>query len=307
MYKRILVPLDGSTLGGQTLPYVRVIGSALNCPVELIRIFEVDPYITPYVAYPTRVIFQEQAKAAADHREEVMHSLEPISNTLSGAGLNVTARVLEPHAPGSGPSSSITKEVATGPAHHIIEEAEREADTLIVMCTHGRSGIGRWVLGSVADKVLHAATNPLLLVRGQPEESAPADASIDSIIVPWDGSGVAEQIWPHAVALSQAFGVKVHLVNVIPEDRSHALEEDQLRRVGDRLVQDGAHSYDTSLVHGDPAQAIVDMTEQFPQSIVAMTTHGRSGVGRWVMGSVTDRVVRYAAGPVLVTRAQHHS
>ncbi len=76
-----------------------------------------------------------------------------------------------------------------------------------------------------------------------------------------------------------------------------------MRRVGDTLVQDGAHFYDTSLVHGDPAQAIVDMTQQFPQSIVAMTTHGRSGVGRWVMGSVTDRVVRYSAGPVLVTRA----
>ena len=170
------------------------------------------------------------------------------------------------------------------------------------MGTHGRSGIGRWVMGSVTDKVLHATTNPLMIVRCK-EESASGDAKLDAIILPWDGSAVAEQVWPHAVALSKALGVKLHLVTIIPPDRSHAMEEDHLRRMGDRLVQDGAHSYDTSLHHGDPGNAIVEMTHEFPGALVAMSTHGHSGVGRWVLGSVADKVARHAAGPVLVTCA----
>ena len=66
----------------------------------------------------------------------------------------------------------------------------------------------------------------------------------------------------------------------------------------------GAHSYVPRVTHGDAAHAIVDLSNEFPDAFVAMTSHGRSGVGRWVMGSVTNRVVRYAAGPVLVTRSE---
>ena len=66
----------------------------------------------------------------------------------------------------------------------------------------------------------------------------------------------------------------------------------------------GAPSYVPRVPHGDAAHAIVDLSNEFPDAFVAMTSHGRSGVGRWVMGSVTNRVVRYAAGPVLVTRSE---
>ena len=228
-----------------------------------------------------------------------MHSLDPISASLGQAGISVTVTV---HEPQSDEGHQHGHRTAT-PAEHIVEFGRKDQNTLIVMCTHGRSGAGRWVMGSVTDKVLHATTNPLLIIRSKPLENAPEAANIDRIILPWDGSEVAEEIWPHAIALSKGLGVKLHLVHTIPQDRSHALEEDHLQRMGERLVRDGAHSYDTSLLHGDPANAIVDMTHEYPDALVAMTTHGRTGVGRWVMGSVTDKVVRYSGGAVLVTRA----
>lgn len=251
-----------------------------------------------YSTFPMSAIFRNGPKPPPTTGGKVLHSLDPISASLGDAGISVTTNV---HAPRSLEGQEAHK--ATTPAEHIVEFAGKGSNTLIVMCTHGRSGAGRWVMGSVTDKVLHATTNPILIVRSKPQESAPAAANIDSIILPWDGSEVAEEIWPHAIALSQGLGVKLHLVHTIPEDMSHALEEDHLQRMGERLLRDGAHSFDTSLLHGDPANAIVDMTHQYPNALVAMTTHGRSGIGRWVMGSVTDKVVRYSGGAVLVTRA----
>ncbi len=294
MYNRILVPLDGSPMGEQALPFVRALGSGLKIPVELLRVYEPEQVFY----FPNISHFQERTQAAAAHREEVLHSLDPISASLGAAGISVTATVHEPQS-----HEGHEGHRAGTPAEHIVEFAGKDANTLIVMCTHGRSGTDRWVMGSVTDKVLHATANPLLIVRSKPQESAPTTANIDSIILPWDGSEVAEEIWPHAIALSKGLGVKLHLIHTIPQDLSHALEEDHLQRMGERLVRDGAHSFDTSLLHGDPANAIVDMTHKYPNALVAMTTHGRSGVGRWVMGSVTDKVVRYSGGAVLVTRA----
>ena len=297
MYKKILVPLDGSPLGGQALPYVRLLGTALKVPVELLRVYEPEPVYY----FPSLSQFQERVQAAAQHREEALHSLDSIGDSLKSQRINVTTTVYEPH--GAPQAAHNPHDPGLAPAHHIIEVAEREADTLIVMCTHGRSGIGRWVMGSVTDKVLHATTNPLFIVRGQPEESAQADAKLESIIVPLDGSAIAEQILPHAVALSQALRAKLRPLSIIPSDQSHAREEDHLSRLGERLVKQGAHSFEVRVLHGEPAHAIVDMTHEFPGALVAMTTHGHSGIGRWVLGSVTDKVVRHSAGPVLVTRA----
>ena len=295
MYDRILVPLDGSPMSGQAVPYVRILGAALKSPVELLCVYEPEPVYY----YPEPANFQERAQAAEQHREEAAHSLDPASETLKAAGISVTVNFLEPHS-GAG---QVPRDPPGDPIHHIIEVAQNNPNTLVVMCTHGRSGMGRWVMGSVTDKVLHAITTPLFIVRGKEEGTAQTETKLESIIVPLDGSEIAEHILPHAVSISKALAIPIRLVSVIPSDQSHAHEEDHLRQQGERLVADGAHSTVPRVAHGEAAHAIVELTNEFPDALVAMTTHGRSGVGRWVMGSVTDRVVRYAAGPVLVTRA----
>ena len=190
MYKKILVPLDGSELGQQALPYVRMLGRALKSPVELYRIYEP----APVYFYPDPGGYRERMAAAEEHRKQALASLNPIRDSLQAQGVATTATVHEPppaprggHAPREGPLD---------PAHLIVDEAGTESDTLIVMCTHGRSGVGRWVMGSVTDKVLHSATSPLWIVRARPGAGPPKEVKLDSIILPLDGSALSEQICP---------------------------------------------------------------------------------------------------------------
>jgi nucleotide-binding universal stress UspA family protein len=92
-----------------------------------------------------------------------MHSLDPIGDSLKTLGISVTTTVHEPSPRSQEPPDP--SHIAVTPAQHIVEEAGKDSDTLIVMGTHGRSGIGHWVMGSVTDKVLHATANPLMIVR----------------------------------------------------------------------------------------------------------------------------------------------
>jgi nucleotide-binding universal stress UspA family protein len=226
---------------------------------------------------------------------------------------------------------SVSSTVCEGsPAPAIASEAVKEPDTLIAMTTHGRSGIGRWLLGSVTDKVLRATTNPLLVVRAYDQENPPEAVQLQSIIVPLDGSLLAEQVLPHAASLARALKLRVLLVRANPSlgeyhkyvehyplDSSSTIsrmyeeffrEEDArameyLHRVKEKLNQRRVFSVEERLLKGHAAEAIVELARETPHSLVAMTTHGRSGIGRWLLGSVTDRVVRHSRDPVLVVRA----
>ena len=282
MYKRILVPMDGSPLAEQVLPYVRLLANSLAAPIELMRVINPVPQ---ELSDPAHGLYTDQVSAS--FKDQAEHSLNGYLESLKEMDVEVSSIAQEGEA-----------------AARIVDEASRGADTLIAMATHGRSGIGRWVLGSITDKVLHATTNPLFIVRGRPDGSTTGKANIDNIIVPLDGSAVAEQILPHAINLSRALGVKIIAFTIIPTEESHAHEEDHLRQLGERLLREGANSFEARVLHGSPAKAIVDMTHEMPDSLVAITTHGHSGVGHGVMGSVTDRVVRYSGAPVLVTRAE---
>lgn len=293
MYERILVPLDGSPLAEQVLPYVYILGKALHSQIDFLRVFDpvpeewADPAHGLYVDH-IATTFRTQAQ---EYLNSVKSSLQDLGDTIS-----VTAREGDP-------------------ASHIVNQAAREPATLITMSTHGRSGITRWVLGSVADKVLRATANPLLIVRARPVEGfTPGVLStrserwativgINNIIVPLDGSPLAEQVLPHVETLAKALESKVSLVRVTSSDGSDPEATEYLHQVGERLSQEGVSVVEEQLLHGEVASAIVDMTERVPDDLVAMTTHGRSGLERWVMGSVADRVVRYCGAPVLIIRA----
>lgn len=300
MYKRILVPLDGSPLGDRVLPYVRMLGKKLGAKVELFRVF--DPQ--PEFFFPDAFEFQERNDASEHYREEVMTGLGKAKIRLEEAGIAATAVMhgpdvtpLEKPNPGSGKNTH----TYSAPAEHIVLESEKEEDTLIVMSTHGRSGLGRWVMGSVTDKVLHATNKPLLIIRAEGND-ATLDGAMGHIIVPLDGSELSEDILPHAIALAKALEAKVCLVRAKPDDKDDADEREHLARLSKRVRDEGVAEVEEVVLSGDPATAIVDLTHEYPDALVAMTTHGRSGLGRWLMGSVADRVVRHAAGPVLVLR-----
>jgi nucleotide-binding universal stress UspA family protein len=295
MYSRILVPLDGSPLGDRVLPYVRNLGKKLDAKVELFRVFDPEPEYF----YPEPFEFQDRHEASVHRRENVMTAMGTAKTHLEAAGVAATAVIHGPEGEKTEDNKSDYKYGAA--AEYIVKESEKDPDTLIVMSTHGRSGAGRWVMGSVTDKVLHAVKTPLMIIRSEGSDAV-LDGTMGHIIVPLDGSDLAETILPHAINLAKALGAKLSLVRATLEDSADADERDRLERVAERVRGEGVADVDSVVLHGDPAAAIVDLTYDYPDALVAMTTHGRSGVGRWLMGSVTDRVVRHAAGPVMVLR-----
>ena len=150
MYSRILVPLDGSPLAEQVLPVARVLAQGLSARLALLRAVElILPELTnPAMALEIRQRYHDQELARLT--ASTSQYLERVATPLRQAGLRVD--IVSPEG---------------RPADAIVSEAEGDSDTLIAMSTHGRSGAGRLVLGSVADRVLHATGTPLLLVRGR--------------------------------------------------------------------------------------------------------------------------------------------
>ena len=298
MYRKLLVPLDGSPLAEQVLPYACLVARAFGARLELLRTFAVEPAELPRAADQAYV-----ERVRADLEQTARGDLERTATALRQEGLDVSCTVEEGR-----------------PAPRIIAAAEREPGTLVAMATHGRSGLTRWLVGSVTDKVLRGTAAPLLVVRPRERGAEVPEVHFATVVVPLDGSPLAEQALPHAVALARALGSRVVLLRAVPpvylgymEYAGHPylgsateLEEvaaEYLDRVGRRLRRQGVAALEERVVRGDAAGAIVDQARREPGTLVAMTTHGRSGVGRWVLGSVTDRVVRHATAPVLVVRA----
>lgn len=296
MYKRILVPMDGSPLSDRVLPYVKLLGKGLGARVELYRVYDPEPEFF----WPQPQEYLERHEAAVAHRREAEAALDAAKDELASTGVTATAVL---HGPEQGTEVGQSARIFFGPpAEHIVQKAEEEDPTLIVMSTHGRAGVGRWALGSVTDKVLHATKCALMILRAGGEEPPPSGAKIGSVIVTLDGSELAETVLPHATAVAKALDAKMRLVRVTPADFEDADVRDSLSRISERLKGEGIADVSTEVLHGDPAGAIVDLTHRTPDAMVAITTHGRSGVGRWMMGSVADRVVKYGAVPVLVLR-----
>ncbi len=305
MYKRILVPLDGSKLAERVLPYVHAVAGATGAGVEFLRVFS-----PPTLAATDLGVGRYVDQIDAGLREESLGYLNSVRASLAGLSERVSCEAVLGHAPS-----------------RIVAEADKTAGTLIAMSTHGRSGVSRWLLGSVTDKVLQATASPMLVVRSGDAGNGPAEANLKTAIVPLDGSPLAEQVLPYLTPLAKALGLKVVLVRVIPPEGLHfgykdypagysedfVVEEetekhatDYLHRISSRLREDGLTSVEGCVLRGNPPEAIVDLAQATPDNLVAMTTHGRSGVGRWVLGSVTDRVVRHSGNPVLVVRAMAH-
>lgn len=308
MYSRILVPLDGSMLSEQVLAWAQILAGGLGSRVQLLRVVEPVPEELSDTAHG---LFTHRIEANVVSRAQ--DYLEDLAAPLRNGGLSVTTTV------------QIGK-----PAECIAGEAAKEQDTLLAMTTHGRSGIGRWLLGSVTDKVLHTTTTPLLMVRDYDEAHPPEAVKFETIIVPLDGSALGEQVLPHSESLAKTLQLKVILVRAVPslgeyhqylehypldssatvysamyeefsrEADARAME--YLHGVKDRLIRHRVFSVEERLLKGHPADAIGGLAQEVPNNVIAMTTHGRSGIGRWLLGSVTDRVVRQSGDLVLVVR-----
>jgi nucleotide-binding universal stress UspA family protein len=262
---------------------------------------------------PVELFFvEEPGKSATASAVAAREYLARIGTTITGAsGVEVTIEI------GDAAGAIVTRGAA-------------QRDTLIAMATHGYSGARRWLMGSVAEKVLHSAANHLLLVRpGETEESG--EARLKTIVVPLDGSGVAERVLPVVSRLALALPLEILLLRVVPQlylalpdtmlpvvgmnvpnqkliwEQAHGAAVEYLNGRVEHLRADGVAAVSSLVLDGSAggtAAEIIDLAKRTPANLVAMSTHGASGVGRWLLGSVTERVVRYSNDPVLIVRAQ---
>jgi nucleotide-binding universal stress UspA family protein len=193
---------------------------------------------------------------------------------------------------------------------------------LITMATHGRSGLNRFLLGSVAEKVLRGTANPLLLIRASEEAKSDGEASLKSIIVPLDGSELAESVLPMVADVAKKLNLEIELFrayhipyNVYAGDEGFYAgnyEEllnsvrDEAQEYLDRKATEvrklGVAKVTSVAKEGFAGDEIISLGRKTPDNLIAMCSHGRSGVKRWVLGSVAETVVRHSGDPVLLTR-----
>jgi nucleotide-binding universal stress UspA family protein len=297
MYRQMLIPLDGSNVSEQVLPYARLLAHNLNLPVELLAVVDAVGLAACLSPDDKRNVESFIAHTTRDSAA----LLERLGKTFSEV--------------------SVKCGVEKGrPGDVIIEKAGADSGTLIAMATHGRSGIDRWLLGSVAEKVLHATRNPLLLVRAGNSAESAGEATLKRLIVPLDGSPLAEKALPHAVAVAKAMNLEMVLFRAyrlrqiistydddIPdwnkiEAVSRGRAVSYLERKARELKEYGSANISPIVRVGEPAEQIIDLAERTANSLVVICSHGRTGVGRWLLGSVTERVTRHSTGPVLIIR-----
>jgi nucleotide-binding universal stress UspA family protein len=196
-------------------------------------------------------------------------------------------------------------ETASGePSDAILQVAGREQADLIVMATHGRSGLARSVLGSVTDRVALHSNVPVVVVRPGPGAalSAPAGLAVRWVLVPLDQSELSESALPHACAIASVFGARLKLLTVIPPWASPSqvdTAERYQQAVSSRL-DIPAERLSRRVTSGDPQSEISAQLQLLPDAMVVMTTRGASGLRRWLRGSVTDAVIRSALAPTMV-------
>jgi nucleotide-binding universal stress UspA family protein len=290
---KVLVPLDGSRLAEDSLVYLDALRSMGESQVKLLSVLDQnEDFRAP------------KAEEARLREENLLHTYlrEVAGDIRQHLGIQVETRV------------------ATGsPAKCILEEAETYSPDLLVISTHGRSGISRWRMGSVADKVVRAAAcNTMVVGPKAAERTTWIDARIlepfKSLLVPLDGSTLAESALSVAGAFAKSYGARVHLVRVagIPvsgDGLEGAYMPDLLNTVVDSAkayVESAAtklrgSDVRTEVLVGNAASELQDYVAANAIDLVIMTSHGRGGFVRTALGSVTDRLLGGAA-PVLVVR-----
>jgi nucleotide-binding universal stress UspA family protein len=295
LHEKILVPLDGSELAQIALPYAEKLAGKLGYQITLIY---VSGSIDDQYHHMHQFYLQKMAETARQAAEIHVENLE------------VKAIKVE------------TAILLGDPAEQIVDYADKEGVGLIIMSTHGRSGIKRWAMGSVADKVLRATKQPLALIRAKrARPDAPERNILSKILVTLDGSKQSEAVIPYIEELASKLKADITLLQVVLPDYNlsttgepeygvysekhlesiQALAREYLENIAAQLKQRGINAK-PEVALGTAAETIIKFADAIAADMVALSTHGRSGVSRWALGSVAERVLRAGDTPLLLVR-----
>jgi len=301
-FNRILVPLDGSELAEQAIPYARAVARDAGTLIyaQVVPKAEAIHGLTGgTVASANEVgaLFEQTATGDLEKAAQRWREIAPNYETAIGVG---------------------------DPTETILRIAKERDCDLIVIASHGRGALGRWTFGSVADRLTRTSDLPVLIIR-------PRDVNVEygliptlgRVLLPTDGSDLSHSAVDEAAALGKHLGREVVLVRAIfpeaelaptagfdavyaPEiyaELSRSLEADARKALDAtaQMVRDEGAEVEILLMHGPAAQTIESVARA--DDIIVMTSHGRSGFKRWLIGSVAEKLVRTAPCPVMLVRA----
>jgi nucleotide-binding universal stress UspA family protein len=303
MLDQLLVTLDGSEFGEHALPFAKVIAEKTGAAVNISHVHCCEPPTellqnTPF-QYEGVNMASYVAKDAEGQREYLKDQEETFKAEL--------------------PDNRVCSALLEGYVTEALERHAREIDAkLIIMTTHGRTGVSRAWLGSVADSLVRHSSFPLLVIRSLEDGETFPTVRFEHFLVPLDGSKAGEKILEPTVALGKATGARFTLLHVVspyvtvgarvsPLPAGHLTEkmakaEEYLAAVAERLRDEGIDATPKLESHFAPARAILKTAEEDDVDLIALATHGYTGVKRALLGSVTDKVLRAARWPLLLER-----
>ena len=299
-FRSILVPLDGSDLAEQALPLALRIAQRTRGKLRLVLVHQL-------ASAPVDVV-----------SAKMFTSVELATRKSERAYLRgVQARLREG---GARLSSAVILTGAVGPA--LATHVRELGVDLVVMATHGRGGLRRAWLGSVADHLIRHLNVPVLMVRpkeeGMPQEGKPAN----QILVPLDGSPLAEEALGPAAELARLWDAELTLLQIVypvilssdailPVPSAYDEEltglyrtqvQDYLHDLVEQLKAEGLRAAGVAVVGWNAADSILEAAHGPRVAGIVLATHGRGGLRRLALGSVADKLVRGANVPVLVYR-----
>lgn len=287
MFRNILVPLDGSALSERALAPALRVAELESSRVTLLRTPVVDVALVPSVEAFGNYSLRGLEEAVGYARHEAHDYLGTVQKAYAKPNVELCGLVEE-----------------GDPAETILNVAMDKHVNLIVMSTHGYSGVTRWIMGSVTERVLAHAACPVFVIR--------SEHPIQRMLIPLDGSALSEKALAPALEVASAFDIPVTLLRIIGAVPSwHVAQLNEVERgLGHRLrdeLEEEAQAYlrnaiaayhhlrlqvDVAVRSGPPATAILEYSEAYRVDVVAMATHGRTGAQKWLYGSVTEKVLR---------------
>jgi nucleotide-binding universal stress UspA family protein len=283
MIRSVLVPLDSSELAEQALSYAGPLAERFDAELHLLMAISED--------------------AEASEHDEARAYLKSIAERY-GDRCRIHVRL-------------------GNPAEQIVDASEELPDSMVVMTTHGRTGIGRWIYGSVADKVIRAVDVPVVLMRSG--GTGASDGQIRTILAPLDGSAYSEAALNYAKQVARAFDAELHITRVAETanlystlgyetyapgaaqpmaDVVERMIEDIKQYITDVTARVRAEGYRAQgvVLEGFAGEQLIQYEREIEPDLVVMATRGRGGVERLIFGSVAERIVRAGRAPVLLVK-----
>jgi nucleotide-binding universal stress UspA family protein len=292
MYDSILVPTDGSQHAQRAAEHARLFAKRFGTAIHVLAVIDTDAAAGPFSAGGLSEDQKRQLEAdAADTIADIEALLEE----------GITVR---------------TTSVFGRPTEAIPEYVADNGIDAVAMGTHGRTGVHRFVAGSVTEAVLREVTVPVLTVRAV--EQAEADG-YDEIVIPTDGSEPVEVAVDHAIEIARGFDARVHALNIVDMSAVSRLGVQSasdsilgsLREAGesatDEIVERARSAgleAESEVRRGYPTRGILDYIEDVSADLTVMGTAGQTGLSRFLLGSTTEQVIRHAETPVLAVTAR---